>query len=63
MWTKLSTDYSQRLIIELDCGVKTKASNTIPYMLFPKYDDPKPHMPLTELDWTMTQSQFGSNFL
>ena len=28
-WTKLSTDYSRRLIIELDCGVKTKASNTI----------------------------------
>ena len=28
-WTKLSTDYSRRLILELDCGVKTKASNTI----------------------------------
>ena len=28
-WTKLSTDYSRRLIIELDCGVQTKASNTI----------------------------------
>ena len=28
-WIKLLTDYSRRLIIELDCGVKTKASNTI----------------------------------
>ena len=28
-WTKLLTDYSRRLIIEQDCGVKTKASNTI----------------------------------